>query len=307
VSDEYGLGALPSPEDERDYQLAEVYAALGIEPAAAFPAAYTVPDRPPILNQGNTPMCVAYSSAALKAWQDHDGPAWIDFDEPRFFVRIGGTPNGAYVRDAMRELASVGYPEQGGGNAGVHKVKAYYAVPATPDGLRAAISALGPVVIATPWYRSWFRPVAGILPAPDVRIGGHAILAVGWTQHGPLLRNSWGSAWGDHGECVMPWRYVAGLWEAWKAIDVPPPPIAWRIHLAHGAQIRRYVLDAAGRITGWTDELWQFAASSAPCEEPVKRRTANGRSTALTVRVIRGKYAAQILAASRPGVTVKKT
>jgi len=310
VSVEYGLGALPSPEDERDYQLAEVYAALGIEPVAS--AALPMPFRvagpwPPVLKQGNTPTCVSHATSSHKAYQDfRDRGFFPQLDEFEFARRINTTAAGAYVRWAMAELVRTGYPEAGGANAAAHRSKAFYAIPTNPDGLQAAVVDFGPIVIAGPWYRSWFNPgPGGVLPAPDTKIGGHALEVDGYNAVGIEGPNSWGPHWGDHGRFTLPWRHVGGLWEAWKAIDVPPPPIAWRIHLAHGAQIRRYVLDAAGRITGWTDELWQFAASSAPCEEPVKRRTANGRSTALTVRVIRGKYAGQILAASRLGVTVK--
>ena len=308
----YGLGALPSPPDERDFQAAELYAALGIEPAAA--AALPMPFRvagpwPPVLAQGNTPTCVSHATSSHKAYQDYrDRGAFPQLDEMLFARRIGTTAAGAYVRWAMAELVRTGYPETGGANADRHRSKAFYAIPARVADLRAAIVDFGPIVIATPWYRSWFHPgPGGVLPAPDIKVGGHGLEADGYNETGIVGPNSWGPYWGDHGRYTLPWRYVGGLWEAWKAIDVPPPPIAWRIHLAAAAQIRRYVLDAAGRITGWTDELWGFAASSAPCEEPVKRRTANGRSTALTVRVIRGKYAGAVLAASRPGVTVKST
>lgn len=303
---DYGLGAIASPEDERDYQADELYAALGIEPAAALPEAYTAPERPPILNQGGTPQCVAYSSAAMKAWQDrHDGRGFLDFDEARFFVAIGGTPYGATVRAAMTELVADGYPEQGGANAAKHKVKAYYAIPKDADGLRAAILDLGPVVIATPWYSSWFRPgAAGVLPAPDRQVGGHAILAVGWDSTGLRLRNSWGTAWGIGGECTLPWRRVAGLWEAWKAIDVVPPPVTHRVYLAHRATVRIYRLNTAGKIRDWTDETWTPPASSAPCGPEVKRLTVDGKSSAITVRVIRGSFAGKVIAARTRGVTV---
>ena len=59
---------------------------------------------PPILNQGSSPMCVAYSSSAMKAWQDRrDQERFFDFNEPAFFAAIGGT-----ARDR-------GYPADVGG------------------------------------------------------------------------------------------------------------------------------------------------------------------------------------------------
>ena len=60
--DEHGLGALASPEDPRDFAVANQpgYAAAL---STTFPSAWLAPNTPPISNQGATPRCVAYSSA----------------------------------------------------------------------------------------------------------------------------------------------------------------------------------------------------------------------------------------------------
>jgi hypothetical protein len=138
-------------------------------------------------------MCVAYSSSAMKAWQDRrDQERFFDFDERTFFGQIGGTAQGAYVRAAMERMRTAGYPVAGSGDAGKHRIAAYYAVPRDLATIKAAIYDLGPVVISTPWYRSWFRPAAGVLPRPDTQVGGHAIVAYGWDARGLRLRNSWG-------------------------------------------------------------------------------------------------------------------
>ena len=132
-------------------------------PTAALPASYAAPGMPPVLDQHATPMCVAYSSSAMKAWQDRrDQERLFDFDEPRFFREIGGTAAGAYVRDAMNRMRAVGYPVIGSGDAGHHKIAAYYAVPRDLAAIKAAIHDLGPVVVSTPWYQSWFRPAADV-------------------------------------------------------------------------------------------------------------------------------------------------
>ena len=143
----YGLGALPDPPDERDYPVSALYAAEGIEPSVALPASYAAPGMPPVLDQHATPMCVAYSSSAMRAWQDRrDQERTFDFDEPRFFREIGGTAAGAYVRDAMDRMRASGYPVVGSGDAGRHRIAAYYAVPRDPAAIKAAIHDLGPVV-----------------------------------------------------------------------------------------------------------------------------------------------------------------
>lgn len=50
------------------------------------------------------------------------------------------------------------------------------------------------------------------LPTSDEQIiGGHAVVAVGYTQADKrfLIRNSWGTAWGQSGYFTMPYEYVA--------------------------------------------------------------------------------------------------
>jgi len=220
----HGLGALQSPPDERDYLIEALYAARGLTATAALPATYVVPLRPPILNQKNTPMCVAYSSSSMKSYQDRDdqSPAkWWNFDEALFFRAIGGNSNGAILRNAMDRLLKVGYSVVGGASpASAHKIKAYYAVPTNAAALKAAIHDLGEIVLATPWYNSWFDPVAYVLPRPDYAVGGHAIVADGWNDsRGLRLRNSWGGGWGYNGDCFLPYAYLGAIWEAWKTQD----------------------------------------------------------------------------------------
>jgi len=106
----YGLGALPDAPDERDYPLSALYASEGLVASVVLPASYASPAMPPVLDQGSSPMCVAYSSSAMKAWQDRrDQERFFDFDEPKFFGQIGGTSAGAYVRDAMERMRTAGW------------------------------------------------------------------------------------------------------------------------------------------------------------------------------------------------------
>jgi hypothetical protein len=250
----YGLGALPDPPDERDYPVSALYEAEGLTATVALPASYAAPGMPPVLDQHATPMCVAYSSSAMKAWQDkRDQERLFDFDEPRFFREIGGTANGAYVRDAMDRMRAVGYPVAGSGDAGHHKIAAYYAVPRDPAAIKAAIHDLGPVVLSTPWHQSWFRPRAdGTLPAPDAVVGGHAIVAYGWDARGLRLRNSWGSDWGVAGDCWMPEEYVAHINGAWKAADAIEHPIAYAhtvdVTARPSLNVRKAPTTAAARV-----------------------------------------------------------
>lgn len=183
-----GLGWIESPPDDRDWPIHALYAAAGIEPPAVLPPAYHVPaPLYPVVDQGSSPMCVAYSAAGEQGWYDLRDTGLALFHEALFFRQIGGTANGAVIRDALDERLSRGYPVSGHPElAAQHRIAAYYAVPVTQTEICAAILAFGPLVIGTPWANSWFHPRPdGTLPPFDRSVGGHAIHAVGWGRHGP--------------------------------------------------------------------------------------------------------------------------
>ena len=277
---DYGLGAIQSPPDERDWPIDALYAASGIEPEAALPSAYVVPSPvPPWLNQGTSPQCTAYSTAWAKRWQDIRDTGDFDTDEAAFFRAIGGGSNGAVLRDAFVRMLGVGYPP----NPTAHRIRAYYAVPRTKLDLCAAILAFGPVVIGTAWANSWFSPINGVLPGFDWSAGGHSIAAIGWDQRGLRLRNSWGTAWGEHGDCFLPWTRLAHLWEAWKAVDVidtAPSGTKYTLNIGARAVVKMASFASTGCITGWTTRTWGSRASSAPCQAPgVRKGCHSGQAT----------------------------
>jgi Papain family cysteine protease len=214
----HGLGAIQSPPDDRDFPIEQLYALTGTEKAIVIPAVYYAPNETYApLNQGTTPQCVAYSTGALKLCEDGMWP----LDTGLFFTRIGGGPNGAVTRNAFDQMLKVGYPP----DEANHMISAYFAVPVVQAEIQPAIMAFGPVVLSTAWYNSWDNPVAGVLPKPDFIRGYHAILAFGWDSLGLRLRNSWGTRWGNGGDCYLPWAYLSSaVSEVWKAVDTIPPP-----------------------------------------------------------------------------------
>jgi hypothetical protein len=282
----HGLGALPSPSDERDWQIDALYAAAGLTPVAAvtIPLTYLVPAPvPPRLDQGSSPMCVAFGNSTLKAYQDLRDTGPTDLDEARFFSAIGGTANGAVPRYALDRLLAVGYPELGGANAAKHKIAAYYAVPLTKAAIQSAILTFGPIGISFDWSWSWFQHSStGVLPAPNATAGGHFIVAVGWDSKGLRLRNSWGTDYGVGGDVWMPWSYLWRAKEAWKTVDkilTPPPTVKYSIRLGPGAKILAVAsfcgpTGPSGRpgIQTWRPPVfWGATASTAPCQAPQYR------------------------------------
>ena len=293
-----GLGWIESAPDDRDWPIDALYAATGAEPPPELPTAYHVPaPLYPVVDQGSSPQCVAYSAAGEQGWYDLRDTGLALFDEALFFSQIGGTGNGAVIRDALARRLSAGYPPAGHPEqAASHRIAAYYSVPLTQADLCAAIASFGPVVIGTPWASSWFHPEAdGTLPPFDRAVGGHAILAVGWDATGLRLRNSWGADWGQAGEATLPWTQLHYVREAWKAVDriEPRPVTAWRIRVAHGATVVHYALDAQGRLTDTRRYPWTGHDSGAPCGQPaVKRGASSGQATValVTAGVFKGRW-----------------
>jgi C1A family cysteine protease len=66
------------------------------------------------------------------------------------------------------------------------------------------------------------RPVrrTGVVPMPgphEKKLGGHAMLIVGYSDASEqfIVRNSWGSDWGDRGYGYLPYEYVLAPKHAW--------------------------------------------------------------------------------------------
>jgi len=229
---EYGFGLIPSPKDVRDFKITD----LPLEAAATLPPRYlawTNANKPVVLNQGNTPMCVAYSNSATRQFQEFvDKGTRFDFNEAWLYKQckaIDGIPNtaGTYIRAAMKIMKDKGFPTvrySDGRDAPKHKISAYYAVPVTVNDIKRSVKTYGPVNIGSQWFKSWLTPMAGgRLPAPDVTVGGHATVIWGWddTLGCFYVRNSWGSNWGRNGDFLLPYSYIKYIFESWRAIDLP--------------------------------------------------------------------------------------
>lgn len=84
--------------------------------------------------------------------------------------------------------------------------------------VKAAIAAGFPVIIGLTLFKSFDgRDVekTGVVPMPDPHAGdkpdgGHCVYVVGYGQRAGYftVRNSWGRAWGDGGDCYFPEEYI---------------------------------------------------------------------------------------------------
>jgi len=82
--------------------------------------------------------------------------------------------------------------------------------------LKLSISKGFPVIFGMMVPRSFYlTPANGVftMPSPDeIRLGGHALLAVGYDDQKRhfIVRNSWGEEFGDQGYCYMPYDFFTG-------------------------------------------------------------------------------------------------
>jgi C1A family cysteine protease len=96
-----------------------------------------------------------------------------------------------------------------------HQITSYHRI-LTLDDMRTCLAEGFPFVFGFSVYESFETPdVAdtGIvnLPKPDERLlGGHAVLAVGYDemQKRFIVRNSWGTSWGQKEYFTMPYAYL---------------------------------------------------------------------------------------------------
>jgi len=92
----------------------------------------------------------------------------------------------------------------------------YQRVPQTLAQMKACLAGGYPFVFGFTVYESFeSQQVAqnGVVPMPHAGeqvLGGHAVLAVGYrdAQQQFIVRNSWGTGWGDKGYCYMPYQYL---------------------------------------------------------------------------------------------------
>ena len=190
---------------------------------------------PQVYNQGMMQSCTAHALAGQLGFLN---PGSETFS--RLFIYYGeraieGTVNvdaGAQLRDGIRFLANTGCcPEsiwpydktkwavkpinEAYVAATPHKILAYSRL-STLDDMLDCLAAGYPFVFGMAVYTLFERPemaASGVLQMPiagEKMLGGHAVEAVGYNMITKrlLIRNSWGTKWGQSGHFTMPFDYV---------------------------------------------------------------------------------------------------
>jgi len=222
---------VPSPEDSRDWNAATIYKKSNLGDTLDLRELL-----PPVRNQGIQGTCAAQTAACMKEWQEKKDYNFKGYMSPQFIYnnRENQDSEGMFGRDVMRILSKIGsirdaiyeygkieplseISEHYYEKAKMHKIKNYARI-YDIDNLKKALNINGPCYIAFPVYnmgsRMWYRE------SPESPMqGGHAMTVVGYTSEGFIIRNTWGTSWGDKGYCIYSYSDWGSHWEIWTTID----------------------------------------------------------------------------------------
>lgn len=251
-------GALLSPEDKRDWDIAAAGIASHEQVQdSAYPANYMCEYLPAsIYDQGPWPMCVGFAMAAAKETLDNkEGVSGETRCSPGFSYAEREDDDhqgdGMRPREALKILQKIGtcawslFPNSGNypeiknilrakpnydeivEEAYKHSISAYYRI-YTLEEIKYTLMEIGPVLISVPSYTSdyWNRRTGEMRQGPDSHCtGAHAMLIVGWKDNDTLIiRNSWGENWGDHGHGFFKFGEHQ-IHEMWAITDRMTPEI----------------------------------------------------------------------------------
>ena len=227
----------PDIPDHRDF----VYAA----PKATLPSKVDLRGSlmPPVYDQGQLGSCTANAIAGAVEFELRKQKL-ADFMPSRLFIYYNerlmeGTvayDAGAMIRDGIKSVNKQGvtservwpYSDRDPGNfttrptpaaytdALKHTVTSYYRVSQTTTDIQQCLADGYPVVFGFAVYTAFESAAVaktGVLGLPrpgEIMLGGHAVLAVGYDNSTQrfLVRNSWGTSWGQQGYFTMPYAYL---------------------------------------------------------------------------------------------------
>jgi hypothetical protein len=212
----------------------------------------------PVEDQGPLGSCTAQATVgALEYFERRAKGVYVDASR-RFLYKVTRRylhwtgDSGAFVRSALKALRLFGacpeaYWPYDVANfdeepqafhyqfASNFKAMTYFRLPIKGDELRSTLDTNLPFIFGFTCFSSIRDPEVrrtGVIPYPgpqDSPVGGHAVLAVGYTDSHVLIRNSWGEGWGQAGYGFLPWTYfdeshplADDCWALINASWVPP-------------------------------------------------------------------------------------
>jgi len=238
----HGYGWLPDLPDHRDKTYSVLYK---VTPPVPLPQIVDLRSTDsPIFDQGQLGSCTGNALAGAlqfieKKVEEKDKVSYMTLS--RLFIyyserAIENTINsdsGAAIRDGIKALATLGSCSENCWpydiskftnqpyhacyvSAAKHKISSYYRLN-TLDDMRHCLSSGYPFVFGFSVYDSFESEnvaTTGIVPMPqsdEQLLGGHAVTAIGYndTDKRFIVRNSWGTSWGQNGYFTIPYEYLA--------------------------------------------------------------------------------------------------
>jgi C1A family cysteine protease len=196
---------------------------------------------PAVYDQGQLGSCTGNAiGGAMEFDLKKENPS-TEFAPSRLFIYynervIEGTvqsDSGAQIRDGIKSVASQGAPHEAlwpydiskfedkpsqaaYDDAMKHEATLYQRLVQSLTQMKGCLAAGNPFVFGFTVYASFESPEVaktGVVPMParhEKVLGGHAVLAVGYddSQQRFIVRNSWGTAWGEKGYFTIPYTYL---------------------------------------------------------------------------------------------------
>lgn len=207
-----------------------------------FPSSFDLRDKLlPVRNQGRHGSCVAFSLSVMKEHQEIKSNNFNDYLSPWFIYlqREDQRREGMSVKNALDILKSKGvcteveFPYEKAKskneitNVNYENAKNFtisdYAVIESIDQLKYSLYNNGVCIIALPCYNTFSRFWKKESDSQQL-LGGHCVTVCGYDiDKGFLIRNSWGTFWGENGYTWMPYDDWGSQFEIWSSIDVSIP------------------------------------------------------------------------------------
>jgi len=194
---------------------------------------------PPVYDQGNLGSCTANALCAVHEFETVDENIDKGFKPSRLFLYynerlVENTINedsGALLSDGIKCMKRYGVcsekycpyviekftqrpSPQAYADALKQKVVTASNIHQDVTSMKTSLYNKNPFVVGIAVYSSFeSEEVAktGMVPMPSDNeecLGGHAIVCVGYTKDHWIMRNSWGSSWGDKGYFYLPYLYL---------------------------------------------------------------------------------------------------
>jgi C1A family cysteine protease len=230
-------GWIPDLPDQRDH----LYAAPIVAPAQLPSSVDLRPQCPPVYDQGQLGSCTANGIGGAIQFEQMKQQAASIFTPSRLFIYYNerviehtvSSDSGAQIRDGIKSVAKQGAcpetlwpyvianfaqkpPAAAYTSALQSKVKLYQRVAQTLAQMQGCLASGYPFVFGFTVYESFESQAvaqSGVVPMPaagEQVLGGHCVVAVGYddSQQRFIMRNSWGTSWGQQGYFTMPYAYL---------------------------------------------------------------------------------------------------